>query len=279
MERIESYNQVLEAIKIVKDQKKGFITNFFPDENRLNLWIKKNILFVDHYSGTDIFIKENSNNFFNLYFISTDLCSLGAVLSDLNTIYQSYTLVFDILGKEPGMQNLKSAFENSGYFEYTSLQRMSKSAHTENMTGILKNVNSAKENQVSDIYNLLNKFFDPFAEQLPLLEEIHQWVKNQNIQIIEENNEIIGFVIYDLIGLTSYLRYWFVHPDHRNNNIGSALLRTYFNQSNKCDRQLFWVIQSNENAIKRYQHYGYKKENLIDYVMLNKKMKYERTNY
>ncbi|MBA4320402.1 MAG: N-acetyltransferase, partial [Flavobacterium sp.] len=40
-------------------------------------------------------------------------------------------------------------------------------------------------------------------------------------------------------------------------------------------RQLFWVIKSNENAIKRYLHYGFKEEKMYNFVMINKNIRYE----
>ena len=69
---------------------------------------------------------------------------------------------------------------------------------------------------------------------------------------------------------TNYLRYWFTHPNYRDKKIGSKLLRHFFKIGEDTKRQIFWVIQSNENAIKRYRHYGFKEENMFDYVLMLK---------
>ena len=66
---------------------------------------------------------------------------------------------------------------------------------------------------------------------------------------------------------THYLRYWFTHPDFRDKKVGSRLLRRFFEEGRDTKRQLFWVIRSNENAIKRYRHYGFAEENMFDFVM------------
>ena len=128
------------------------------------------------------------------------------------------------------------------------------------------------------IFNILNRYFDPLAEQLPTKDEINNWIKLNHLILIEEKSEILGFVIFDLIGVTSYLRYWFVHPQYRDRKIGSTLLQEYFKISAETKRQLFWVIQTNENAINRYLHYGFHPENLYDYIMTNKNIHYETTN-
>ena len=56
---------------------------------------------------------------------------------------------------------------------------------------------------------------------------------------------------------------------------GACLLKYYFFESKRTKRQIFWVIDSNINAIKRYRHYGFKAEEMVDYVMINKNIKYE----
>ena len=68
---------------------------------------------------------------------------------------------------------------------------------------------------------------------------------------------------------TLYLRYWFTHPDFRDRKVGSRLLRRFFEEGKDTKRQLFWVIRSNKNAIKRYRHYGFKEENMLDFVLRN----------
>ena len=55
-------------------------------------------------------------------------------------------------------------------------------------------------------------------------------------------------------------------------------MNKYFNLSSNARRFIFWVISTNENAIKRYEHYGYSKENLYDYVFINKELKYNAAN-
>ena len=40
-----------------------------------------------------------------------------------------------------------------------------------------------------------------------------------------------------------------------------------YEEGKDTKRQIFWVIRTNENAIKRYKHYGFNEENMFDYVM------------
>ena len=69
---------------------------------------------------------------------------------------------------------------------------------------------------------------------------------------------------YDTYDIDSYT--------HRNQHIGAFLYHSLMNLAKGTKRQMHWVISTNDNAIKRYKHYGYIAESLYDYVLLNKKV-------
>ena len=95
--------------------------------------------------------------------------------------------------------------------------------------------------------------------------------QNKNsMLVIKDEEKIAGFIIFEIKGFTSYLRYWFVDEKYRNKKVGSQLISKFFDLSGNTKRIIFWVIQSNENAIKRYKHYGFTEENLVDHVFSNK---------
>ena len=128
-------------------------------------------------------------------------------------------------------------------------------------------VRYASEKDVPVISQYLHEYFDERTEQIPYDEELVDYIKQGHILVCEENGVMAGFLIFELNATTLYLRYWFTHPEFRDKKVGSRLLRRFFEEGKETKRQLFWVIRSNENAIKRYKHYGFKEENMYDYVM------------
>jgi hypothetical protein len=80
-------------------------------------------------------------------------------------------------------------------------------------------IKNANDSHSTGVMNLLNEYFDPIAEQLPMESDIKNWISLNHLIVFEEKDEIIGFIIFDILGMTSYLRYWFVHPQHRNKKI------------------------------------------------------------
>ena len=274
MNKVYNYQDVLDAINGIKEGNKGFITNFYPDIVKVKGWINSGDFYIIKIMDTLFLFRENQG-FVNLFFCTTSHVMLNQTLFELKIEIQETHLVVDLLGKMSDVMLLSEVFKRNDFYEYVTLCRMSKKTEEDNNTGISLNLKTAKIEQTNTILNLLNTYFDPIAEQLPNYDEILNWIKRGHISVYETEGNVLGFVIYDLTGLTSYLRYWFVHPEHRNKKIGSILLSKFFSDSKGTKRQLFWVIQSNDNAIKRYKHYGFELENLYDSVMTNKNMHYE----
>lgn len=276
MTSISSLNTVLNIITQVKNLKKGYLTNFFLDTNKIELWIKLNIVFYKVIGDTAFLFRKNQE-FYNLFYISTDTDALDADSIILCENFPNEIFVIDIVGRAYENEIIKNIFQKNGFYQYTSLVRMS--TISKNILPLDPNMRSilyADPTKVQSIYDMLQNYFDPYAEQLPLIDEIITWTENKRILIYCDNNHTIhAFLIFDLVGQTSYLRYWFVHPDYREKKIGSTLLHKFFDEGKETTRRLFWVIVSNDNAIKRYEHYGFKKEELFDIVMINKNICYE----
>ncbi len=271
MNKVNTYQQVLDEIRIVKNLKKGFITNFYPDVTRVSVWINSGELFTKRAKDV-LFLFRERKEFYNLYYCAPSHDILHQAYPEMKVVMSDKHIIVDLLGKKSDVIVLNELFKKNDFYDYITLCRMSKSTGENDYQELSTNLRTAEFQHSDSILELLYTYFDPIAEQLPSYEEITRWIKLGHISIYESGGKIRGFVIYDLIGLTSYLRYWFVHPKHRDKKIGSTLIKKYFTESKGTKRQLFWVIQSNNNAIMRYKHYGFNPENMFDIVMTNKEL-------
>jgi len=274
MDRINNYLEVLESIKILKEGKKGYITNFYQDIEKINEEIDLGNLYMKRILDS-LFLFRKNNEFLNLFFCSISYDSLQQSLCEFKNELKEIHIVVDLVGKKSDIVLLKEVFKSNAFFEYVTLYRMSRNTDSKYVPKLDVNFKIAEIEHANNIFNLFHTYFDPISEQLPSYKEIIDWINLSHISLYEVEGKIYGFVIYDLNGQTSYLRYWFVHPEYRNNKIGSILLNQFFYESQNTKRQLFWVIQSNDNAIKRYKHYGFEPENLYDLIMTNKNIHYE----
>lgn len=273
MELITNISSITKGYNFAKNLKKGFITNCFITSDKFDKIINKKILYeiiIDEV----VYLLKKDKSFYNLYFYAASIESLNKSLPKLLSKLTDLTFVVDLVSKSEICKE-KLVFENNNFSLYTSLVRMNTTNVFNNSArDIKKNIRSANLNEADLILKLLTTYFDPKAEQLPDFDDIVSWINNDNIILFETNNIVVGFIIYDLKGKTLILRYWFVDPLYRDLKIGSQLFKEFLNRGEDSQRKLFWVIRSNENAIKRYIHYGFVEEKMYNFVLINNNEKY-----
>lgn len=272
MNKIDSIEDVISSVAEIRNLGKGFVTNYYLDKVKHQIWIQKGCFFVERIANSLFFIKKNSS-FMNVFYSSASINNLKEDLLNFNRRYAGETLIFDVVEKKTNCEEITDVFCKNGFNEYCSLERLSRIniEKIEPSSGIVY----SDVNHVQEINTLLNQYFDVRAEQLPYLDELKEYALNNNILMYLEGNVVAGFVIFEKNNATLYLRYWFVHPEYRNRKIGSKLLRQFFYLGNNSRKQILWVITTNENAIKRYKYYGFKDDNLLDVIYCNKNISYK----
>lgn len=274
MRKVSDFNEINQAVVRIKNYKKKLITNFYPNAEKNKIWIADGQFYIIELGEVTYFLKKK-NSFYTLFFIASSNEELEKSLPKLMKDFEQENLILDIVQKEDTSE-LLDIFYNQSFNYYTSLVRMYRLNSEKDFSSLtIEGIHDASSNHIGSINSLFQTFFDEMAEQLPEEKELRSWIENKNVLVYEEGNEIGGFLIYEIIGSTLYLRYWFVHPDFREKKIGSKLFNVFENRGRDTNRHLFWVIKSNENAIKRYKHYGFVEEKMYNFVLTNKMIKYE----
>lgn len=266
MENITSIEQVQTLISNIRNQRKGFLTNFYFDSFKHGIWISNGDLSYEILNGS-LFLVRSSKDFCNLFYCSTTIEDLKIALLLFDKKYPELTRTVDVVGPEKQCTPVMEAFRQCGYLPYRELVRMSRITPADVFIPYDGKVIKASIDDSTKIKNILDCYFDAKCEQIPYKEEIVQYVQDGKILVLKENDDILGFVIFETKRASHYLRYWFVHPMHRDMKIGSSLLNQFFYEGRQTKRQFFWVITDNENAIKRYRHYGFTDEDMKDYIM------------
>lgn len=265
MEIVKTVEELQQKVSEIRSLRRGFITNFFLDPVKHGLWIAKGDCFVECKDNT-LFIIKQSPKFWNVFYCSTTLDDFSHDLSEFMAEHTEATMMFDIVGRDVQCQPVVELFRSKGCKEATSLVRMTRMTSPMEYTAD-STIRKATEQDIPVVSQLLHTYFDEQTEQIPYDEELMDYARQGHVLVCEEHGKIAGLLIYELNATTLYLRYWFTHPDYRDRKVGSRLLRRFFEEGKDTKRQLFWVINTNENAIKRYRHYGFNEENMYDYVI------------
>jgi ribosomal protein S18 acetylase RimI-like enzyme len=259
---------VLERIEAVKSASRTVETNLYAGGEVLERWIRAGLLFHDEVGPNSFFLKKDSD-FFHLFYVSPSNEDLGRGLKALAG--RPEILAADVVTKAAGGAAALGAFRENGFRAYNALVRMSRTGNPGgDESDPSGDVQVASPDDVGRIQETLNRNFDRYAEQIPSAEEIAEDIGRERFLLVDKGGVVAGLVHYELTGLTSHLRRWFVSPDFRGQQVGSKLLRRYFFLSGKATRFILWVLRSNENAIEKYLHYGYRVEDLTDTIFINK---------
>ena len=243
------------------------VTNFFPDDGRMSAWCRDGAFYEACCGDTQFFVRRQPT-FSNVYFMSRSADALGGNWKTFLSENGNGKWIVDLIGPDRIRQPLENVMSGVGFMRFTTLQRMGRKTPEDVVEGS-PDVERAALDDAGIIKELLDAFFIAEEEQIPSIDEIRKWIEAQSLYVMRGGvaNPIDGFVIFDLSPSTLYLRYWFVHPSARGKGIGGRLLKAMFAAGRNTKRQYFWVKTDNDNAIKRYQHYGFQFEPMKDVVM------------
>jgi ribosomal protein S18 acetylase RimI-like enzyme len=273
MSPVRTAAEVLEAIQKVKAGATAFCTNFFPVQSKLESWVAHGELAAEAYDGVTIFLRKD-RDFSHLYFCASNPSAFGRELGRLSAIATG-KLAIDLVGPEASLAQLLNLAQQGGFHPYSRLVRLARVAAsgTSPADQSAATIELAAEGDASEILGLIELLFDRFADQLPTSYEIEAAIAARQIFIIRQNGAVAALLFFETQGLTSTIRYWLVASQFHSRGFGSALIRHYFMTQPAVRRFLLWVTATNENAIQKYQHYGYKPDGLVDHVLLSEPVK------
>ena len=81
MKTVNSFDEVRTYISKVRGLRKGFLTNFFPEQKKIDMWTSHECLYVVEGEETAIFLKKDDGFTYILYCATTKEQLLGALAS------------------------------------------------------------------------------------------------------------------------------------------------------------------------------------------------------
>lgn len=199
---------------------------------------------------------ENQGNFFRLYFASVpgeDIIFNASKLIESQGIKKPVVIEHIIRAEKDIKIGIPSAVLKR-MSHLNPLYLPAKNTMNGNHHDLLK---PAVIEDLNEIKTILDSNFNPFKERIPSEDELKELMNQNCIYLAWHNNEIAGLIIFQKEGVNLHLRYWWTHPEYRGLGIGSKLMSEFIKASQTTRRQFLWVFADNENAIKRYKHYGF----------------------
>ncbi len=274
MQPAVSIREVGEAVNRARTGASEYCTNFFPSPQKLQGWIDHGELLCDERAGVPFFLRKD-RGFWHLYFCAANPATLQRAIAALPILGTDH-IVLDLVGTEAELAGLIALFEASGWRIHNRLFRMARTASVAASSAPSTpdpRVVVADRADVPAILDLLLRSFDCRAEQIPMFYEVEAAAAAGQIWVARRAGGRAGLLFFETRGFSSLLRYWLVAPEFRTQRLGSALMHRYLAEHPAVRRFLLWVVASNPEAIVKYEHFGFAREGMVDYVFANDRIR------
>jgi GNAT superfamily N-acetyltransferase len=271
MARTAQPGSPLEAIQRVKQAVGLPIANWFAGARQLERWTAAGTLSYLESPGA-LLIFRRDRDFHHIYYVAEDAGALGAALGRLPGAGLSPAVfTAEIVGRPGDVPPIAAIYQEHGFVRHTSLTRMAR-------LGGAGDAALAEDSQVAfggpadqpSIQEFLDSVLDRFRDRMPDTEELAEMLSQRQVLLVRRGPDLGGVLIFEATGLTSHLRYWYVNPSFRDRGIGARLIKAFFRLSSGGKRIILWVVADNMDAIDKYQHYGFRPESLVDWIMIDK---------
>lgn len=258
-------------ITSIKDNSKSYATNFYIAINEVEKWMNKKEIKVLCEDPQLLIWTIAEAGCRRLYFAG-DMDFLKKSIKKCN-FDGCLPLAVDIIGKENDITEMSSIFLQNTFTKRTKLVRLSMNLKKSDNDFTCKkeenlNINYLEQNNIAEVERMFSNYFDFCADRIPDKEDIREGITNREIIVEPYDKGIKGFVWFERKKLTALIRYWCVDNDFRDSGVGSMLMSKYYSLTSNSPRHLLWVKEENENALKRYLHYGYKPDGIEDLVLI-----------
>lgn len=270
IEPVQNRAELLEALEQVRRAGAGPVTNWFAAPERIDYWIGGNSLSRLQGEGA-LLILRRDRGFHRIYHSAANLEALSALLrSSSGELAVKGVLTADLIGRPLEVEPVAGIYRESGFADHNSLVRMIRMAAPEEVAESEPDVAFAGPADVEAVAAFLNRLLDPYTDQIPNEDEIREAASRRNIILVRRGESVSGLLLFETMGITSHLRYWYVDGGARNQGIGARLIRRFLHLSSGSKRVILWVVSDNSDAIAKYRRYGFRPETLVDRIMIRR---------
>jgi len=268
IEQLRSVCQYDAAVRRLKTGATAFTTTCFASPMQIREWAERGVLSSISTSRAFLLLRK-SRDVIHLSHVAADQQSLSDALHLLDELTMAEPIVADLVGQPAEVEQIARSYALRGFSSYRELARMTRIGSVSAERNLPEMaVHRAVHGEAAGVLAFLERLLDPLSEQIPELEDMECAADRGQILVAGNGNAIEGVLTFQTIGLSTTLRYWFVALGDRNRGIGAALMRSFLKQVVGSRRIVLWVFSDNADSIAKYEHYGFRRGNLVDRIML-----------
>jgi len=261
-------SQFQAALQRAKTGAREFSMNLFAGPETMNAWMAQGRLELLEASTAALFLLRD-RDFRRLFHVAPNRASLADALAILAGLLGS-RIVTDLVGRQGGVEPLIELHAARGFRPHSRLFRMAAlGMHPLSCeAGPKPGIDYPGPATAPEVLAFLEARLDPLAERIPELDDLRMACAHNEVLCCREEGVLAGVLVMGTSGCTTMLRYWFVDKRHQGLGLGGRLIRGLFRACPVGSRVVLWVLADNQDAIAKYEHYGFRLDGLMDQVMV-----------
>lgn len=261
-------SELRSALQSVRAEATEFVINYYAGAEQEQKWALNRVL-SQVRTPKGLLLFRRHGDFEHLYHVAASRADLAEALASLDPT-PGLPIVADLVGRIEDVGPLAEIYRDSGFEDYVELVRMVRPRGSP-VDATDAAVDYAQLADLQTVRAFLDRHLDPFRDQIPEAEEIESAIARRSILIDRGDGDPGGLLFFEDTGRTSTIRYWYVDSACSGRGVGSRLMRTYLHEHPSTARFLLWVVSNNAGAIAKYEHYGFRREKLIDRIMIRRR--------
>lgn len=259
MKKVDKY-EIISSL-IMKQLRRGVITNNFLTENDLKIEIENNMLYYYEYDGGLLILRDRTTHYILNYYIND-------ITKDIGKIFDKDVLVEIVSRPNDNDDKVIKYFEKQNFV--CCLERV-RYAHTcDEIVGndTADTIRLCKTNDIELVHEILQENFDVYTGCIPTKERLIKDVENENVYVYKDEN-IKGILHIDKSKISSEIKHLIVVENERKKGIATKLINKYFSDVD-TKKKTVWTGKENICAKRFYEKNGYELDGYTSVVLKRK---------
>lgn len=198
-----------------------------------------------------------------LFFMSDDFAWLRWLEAFREKAPGTLTIEAVVRG-EPGIYDFSARIPCREVVQYTRLRSSGQTAEYDGDDSLY-----CMESDFAELRRMMDHTFRPVGDHIPGDDELKCFLASGSVIGIRDNGSLAGFVIFEDMKKTSYIRMICVDEAFRGKGLGNELMRRYFSVHNGFKSFTLWCRVDNTPAMNLYKsRWNYREENLYNYIFI-----------
>ncbi len=261
MEKITGKEQIYQLyLETIKNRYKYSNCYFQPDS--MEEWLKADRI-TCYSSEQALLMLVNESDYLKLFFYADDFEWVHEIEKIKET--SPDTMVIEVVTRgEPGDYDFNTMIACRAVVTYERLRSSGIPSESASQAYFYCTEKNHKE-----LRNLMDRTFMPIGDRIPTDAELEQFLVSKSVIGIREDDQLAGFLIFEDMRKTSYVRMICVNEAFRGKGFGNELMKSYFSIHKDFKSFTLWCKADNRPALNLYMNkWNYKRENLYNYIFI-----------